>query len=380
MLNKPTQIFLLLLLFINSSIFSNDIEEDNNLESTIEWESVKSAKGYHVQIRNSNKKLIIDEKINENKYSIKLPEGNYEERIGVYNKFGKISGYSDWQKIIINKVYNPQIDNNKISIQNDINIHKLSIKGNYFTSDTKVILKSEKEKIIITEQNFKSEKEIEITINVEKSTTGTFDLIIINPRNKKSSSLEYLSILDKNNNLAQLNERSIETNKIPNIVPEKKAIYNGLRSALLPGLGQFHKNQKVKSGVYAFAFLGGLYYLENLVSAYSENKKQYDNSSNQGIILGLQTQNFSNGLIFYNFNQTNQYLSQAEAKSVQATQVLSIVSLIYLVNVLDAIYSKSNDELSQKPGFQFYSDYKIQSVSPYSPLNSQIDIGLKWNF
>jgi hypothetical protein len=380
MLNKLPKVFLFLLLLFHISIISNDKEEDNNLESKIEWESVKSAKGYQVQIRNNNKKLVVDEKINDTKYLVNLPEGAYEERIGVYNKFGKISGYSDWQKIIINKVYNPQIDNNKISIQNDINIHKLIIKGNFFTSDTKVILKSEKEKIIITEQNFKSEKEIEVTIYVENSSSGIFDLIIINPRNKKSSSLEYLTIVDKNASLALLNDRSIEAKSKFTLIPDKIAMYNGVRSAILPGFGQYHKNQKVKSGVYAFAFLGSLYYLETLVSAYSENKKQYDNSSNLGVILGLQTQNFSNGLIFYNFNQTNQYLSQAESKGLQATQVFSVVSLIYLVNVFDAIYSKSNDELSIKPGFQFYSDYKLQSVSPYTPLNSQVDIGFKWNF
>jgi hypothetical protein len=379
MLNKFLEIFLLLVLF-NISILSTENEEDNNIESTLEWESVKSAKGYHVQIRNSNKKLIVDEKINENKFFINLPEGKYEERVGVYNKFGKISGYSEWQKIVINKVYNPQIDSNKITIQNDTNIHKIIIKGNYFTSDTKVLLKSDKENIKITEQIFKSEKEIEITINLENISSGIFDLIIINPRNKKGSSLEYLSIVDKNINLVKSNERSIDKSKISTLIPEKKAIYYGVRSAFLPGFGQFHKNQKVKSGLYAITFLGSLYYLENLVSAYSENKKQYENSSNLGVILGLQTQNFSNGLIFYNFNQTNQYLSQAESKGVQATQVLSVVSLIYLVNVFDAIYSKSNDELSIKPGFQFYSDYKLQSISPYTPLNSQIDVGLKWNF
>ena len=378
MLNKILEI-LLLLLFFNISIFSTDIE-DNNIESTLEWESVKSAKGYHVQIRNSNKKLIVDEKIIENKYYIKLPEGKYEERVGVYNKFGKISGYTEWQNIVINKVYNPQIDNNKFSIQNDTNIHKIIIKGNYFTSDTKVILKSEKENIKISEQIFKSEKEIEITINLENVSSGIYDLFIINPRNKKGSSLEYLSIIEKNSNLVQSNERSIDTSKVSTFIPEKKALNYGIRSAILPGFGQFHKNQKVKSGLYAITFLGSLYYLENLVSAYSENKKQYENSSNLGIILGLQTQNFSNGLIFYNLNQSNQYLSQAESKGLQATQVLSVASLVYLVNVFDAIYSKSNEEVSIKPGFQFYSDYKLQSVSPYTPLNSQYDIGLKWNF
>jgi hypothetical protein len=379
MLNKILEI-LVLLLFFNISIFSTDIEEDNNIENTLEWESVKSAKGYHVQIRNSNKKLIVDEKIIENKYYIKLPEGKYEERVGVYNKFGKISGYTEWQNIVINKVYNPQIDNNKLSIQNDTNIHKIIIKGNYFTSETKVILKSEKENIKISEQIFKSEKEIEITINLENVSSGIYDLFIINPRNKKGSSLEYLSIIEKNSNLVQSNERSIDTSKVSTFIPEKKALNYGIRSAILPGFGQFHKNQKVKSGLYAITFLGSLYYLENLVSAYSENKKQYENSSNLGIILGLQTQNFSNGLIFYNLNQSNQYLSQAESKGLQATQVLSVASLVYLVNVFDAIYSKSNDEVSIKPGFQFYSDYKLQSVSPYTPLNSQFDIGLKWNF
>ena len=257
MLNKILEI-LLLLLFFNISIFSTDIE-DNNIESTLEWESVKSAKGYHVQIRNSNKKLIVDEKIIENKYYIKLPEGKYEERVGVYNKFGKISGYTEWQNIVINKVYNPQIDNNKFSIQNDTNIHKIIIKGNYFTSDTKVILKSEKENIKISEQIFKSEKEIEITINLENVSSGIYDLFIINPRNKKGSSLEYLSIIEKNSNLVQSNERSIDTSKVSTFIPEKKALNYGIRSAILPGFGQFHKNQKVKSGLYAITFLGSLY-------------------------------------------------------------------------------------------------------------------------
>jgi hypothetical protein len=55
MLNKFLEIFLLLLLF-NISILSTEIEEDNNIESTLEWESVKSAKGYHVQIEIAIKK------------------------------------------------------------------------------------------------------------------------------------------------------------------------------------------------------------------------------------------------------------------------------------------------------------------------------------
>ena len=110
------------------------------------------------------------------------------------------------------------------------------------------------------------------------------------------------------------------------------------------------------------------------------NPQTWDNGVGSDYYDVKNTQNFSNGLIFYNLNQSNQYLSQAESKGLQATQVLSVASLVYLVNVFDAIYSKSNDEVSIKPGFQFYSDYKLQSVSPYTPLNSQFDIGLKWNF
>ena len=82
MLNNIILKFILVLFFnLTLALFADD--ESNNLENILEWEEVKFSKGYQVQIRNSNKKVLIDEKVNENKYKIKLPEGVYEERLGV---------------------------------------------------------------------------------------------------------------------------------------------------------------------------------------------------------------------------------------------------------------------------------------------------------
>ncbi len=369
------------LLLLNISIIANE-EEENLIESTLEWESVKSAKGYHVQIRNSKKKLVVDEKVNTTKYTMNLPEGDYEERVGVYNKFGKIVGYSDWEKISINKVFNPKIDSLSKIIYNDTSPQTIEINGNYFTSDSKIILKSSNNKINILEVIFKSEKKIEVVIKIEDTLQGNFDLIIINPRNKRAQALNYLQILDKNIQASLQKEQIINqrNKKSFNPVPEKNSRYNGIRSAMLPGYGQFNKNQKIKAGIFTVAFLGSFSYFATQYVNYNDYKNKYDRSTNEGILFSTNQQNLTNGVVLYNLYQSNQYLGEAESSGLRASQALAFVNVIYIVNILDAIYSNSETDVAIKPGFQLHSNFSLQAFSPGNPSNSQYELGLKWNF
>jgi hypothetical protein len=365
---------------INLPIFSN--EEENKIESTLEWESVKSARGYHIQIRNSKKKIVVDEKIQVTKYTMNLSEGEYEERLGVYNKFGKIAGYSDWEKISINKVFNPQIETSGEELYHDTSPQKIEITGSHFTSDSKVVVKSNTHKIDVLEVIYKNEKKLEVILKIDDAVPGNYDLVIINPRNKKAIAPNFLKLIEKKIEISIQNEpiSDIEKKISFQMIPEKNSIFNGLRSSLLPGLGQYNKNQKGKAAFYMVAMLGSLTYFGRNVADYSENKNNYDRSTNDGIFLSANQQNLSNGTILYNLYQSNQYLNQAQSNAASASQALVLVNLIYLVNIFDALYSKTEPDVSIKPGFQIHSNYNFQSFAPGLPVNSQYELGLKWNF
>ena len=50
---------------------------------------------FHVQLALQHyNKIILDEKVTETKYPLELEAGKYEHRVGLYNKFGKVYGFS----------------------------------------------------------------------------------------------------------------------------------------------------------------------------------------------------------------------------------------------------------------------------------------------
>jgi hypothetical protein len=384
MLNNIILKFILILFFnLTLALFADD--ESNNLENILEWEEVKFSKGYQVQIRNSNKKVLIDEKVNENKYKIKLPEGVYEERLGVYNKFGKISAFSEWEKIVVSKVFIPEVKIDNIELSSNPENHSLTIKGNNFSSDIKLFLKSKHDHNILKSFVVNNEKEIIINISINHNSIGKYDLVLVNPRNKKTHIPEFLSIIEKKEEIISSNQRAIE-DETPIINSDKNNFISssmrfnaGWRSALIPGWGQYYKEEKVKSIIYFTTFFSGLLYFNTLNQDYNQAKSKFENSSNLGLLIGTYQGSGAGGLVLYNYLQNESNYNDSVIKASKASQVAIGVELIYLVNLLDAIFFNSAPK-QESTGFKIITDYKIQSFGPGLPLNSQYDLGIKWNF
>ena len=369
-------VFVLASVFIFSNGYS---QEENSLDNTLEWEAVKFSKGYNVQIRNKGKKLIIDEKVSENKYTIKLAEGFYEHRIGVYNKFGKVSAYSEWESFQIKKVTDPEVTTKQLEILNDGNQKEISIKGNYFTPDTLVVLRMNEDKLRIDNIKIINEREIELQISPDKNFIGNFDLILINPRNKKVVIKDFLN-LNKPVEMSRVEETKSE--RIAGIDTEKPANYkikNALRSAVLPGWGQFHEGNKLKGIVFTTIFFGGAIYLGSKYNDYKKSKEAYESETNQGLLLGSYTGQGAGALVLYNYTSSTANYSNTLDKANHISQVGIGLQIFYLYNIIDN-FLVSDKDLSPKPGLSFFSDHKLQVYAPGLPLNNQIDVGLKFNF
>ncbi len=384
--NNIIKIIIFFLLFFSIELYSE--EETNNLENTLEWEDVKFSKGYQVQIRNASKKILVDEKLNDNKYKIKLPEGTYEQRIGVYNKFGKISGFSEWDKITVSKVYIPEVKTEKMELVVSPETQNIIIKGNNFSTDIKVFLKTKNDNNIIKSIAVTDEKEISITLSINQNSVGKYDLILINPRNKKVRITNFLSLSEKIEEVVINNQRAIdETIPVidPSPIKEKVSISSfningGWRSILIPGWGQYYKEEKVKSVVYFTTFFTGLAYFNTLYSDYNTSKSNFESSSNLGLLLGSYQGSGAGTLVLYNYLQNEANYNDSLSKANRASQMAIGLQLIYLVNVLDALFLNSPPKEESSSGLKIITDYKVQSLGPGLPLNSQYDLGIKWNF
>ena len=81
------------------SIFSQESEDIEN--PFLIWQPVENIKFYQLQVRDNEQEIILDEKVTETKYPLELEAGKYEHRVGLYNKFGKVYGFSEWIPFVI---------------------------------------------------------------------------------------------------------------------------------------------------------------------------------------------------------------------------------------------------------------------------------------
>lgn len=380
--NLISKNFIYLLIFFLSITNLHSQSNGSQEEDIIEWSDVKASNGYQIQIRNTKKKVIIDEKILDTKYKVQLPEGIYELRIGVYNKFLKIIGYSEWEKITIKKVLNPIVSGTSEAISEDLVANKpIKILGDNFTSDTKIEIQTGSEKILPDEILYINEKELDIVFK-RNIPQGSYDLFVINPRNKKSKKENYLTIT-KPKEVAEMNAREPEQIAITTEPEEKKKmIYefsfsNTMRSAILPGWGQYNKNEKLKSLIIGSVFLTGGAYYNSEIAKYRSSLNKYNSDANLGLLYAFSTPVFSGRLVALNYFQNTQNLSRAESQLNTVNQIGLGLQLFYLYNLIDASIVGKNKEKEQ--GLRIFAEETLQVYSP-GFVERGMELGLRYNF
>lgn len=162
----------------------------------IEWKPIKGAFGYKLEIRDENKKLIIEEVVNSTRYLIKAPSGKYEFRISPMNVFEKTTVWSYWNPLNVVISKRPALNSNDLIVDIAELGKPITLKGKNFLTDTKI-------KLTLGNKTL-SPKSIQTpdpgTIIIQLGSDflqGKYDLVMENPGNRTLSIKGFLTLTDK---------------------------------------------------------------------------------------------------------------------------------------------------------------------------------------
>lgn len=150
----------------------------------LEWKPVPEAGGYLVEIKDTNGR-ITREKTKASRFEVNLPPGVYEHRIGVFNKFGRLTVFSEWAsfEVIVSRAPLISPDSSVKILKKKLG-SSLTVKGENFTEAMNATLLLPSGETIKAEFEFINSKEIRIKTENLNLKEGSYTLSLENPRNK----------------------------------------------------------------------------------------------------------------------------------------------------------------------------------------------------
>jgi TolB-like protein len=148
------------------------------------------------------------------------------------------------------------------------------------------------------------------------------------------------------------------------------------RSAILPGWGQYHKEQKLKAlGFFGSTFLLGssIFYLDQQQRKSIQNLNQTNQIANLSLVTG--SYNSVSDLYFLQNINSQSNLIDGRKSSIQ--KLSSLLLLLYLWNLGDAVFSSMQPNLSE--GSQNIS-FIIYNEKNQNTINRKILLGFTFSF
>lgn len=305
----------------------------------LEWRPIPDAGGYQVEIKDSRGK-ITREKTNGSQIQIELPPGAYEHRIGVLNKYGRVSVFSAWIPFEVILSQKPEV----IAAEKSKFLSKdmpetFEIKGKHFTEATKVILKDSKgNEIPVKSIDIKNSETMVITIDKKKAPEGAVSLRLENPRNKSTEKENYFLVAETEDELAALDSKSSSSGGSGPSVFDLGA---AARSAVLPGWGQYYqKKSTFRTAIFpSLIFVAGGYAAAR-GSSYLSATHELDAARQSNIMYNSAFLQSGDPTLFtlavYNYTQISPKFSHAVGEYNQLGVALGVLGFFYLINVVDA--------------------------------------------
>lgn len=326
-------------LFSPASSSAKDAEEGAKLE----WSSIPDANGYLVEIKDTNGR-ITRQKTNATQIFVDLKPGTYEHRIGVLNRYGRVSIFSTWIpfEVILSRPPVLTSSARNAYLAKDFP-EVLEIKGRYLNEATKITLKnSNGEELPIKSVEFREPDSLIVSLDKKKIPEGSVSLRLENPRNKVTETEAFLVVAETPERLAALQRQYLPQE--PSSKEPFRFDYGALaRSAVLPGWGQLYQG---KSKVRSFAFpilvatAGAFTYLKG--QEYIHAVKDYDAARRTNLMLGSAITQTGNIAIYplaaINYFQIPSKLGVASSAYHQVEISIGILAALYLANLADAAF------------------------------------------
>ncbi|MCB1140490.1 MAG: hypothetical protein KDK23_17155, partial [Leptospiraceae bacterium] len=167
------------------------------LSVLMEWTSVKIAEGYVLQIADEQGRLLLDLKdLNDPSVTIKLQPGRYQRRIGIVNKFGKLSFWSPWENFRLVQTKEPRIANLTLGDHTPGQSTRVIVSGENLDEFTEFEASAGKKKVKIWRKQVMSDGKV--ALDVDTTTLGDeakVDIKAANP-GKDPDTVESALVID----------------------------------------------------------------------------------------------------------------------------------------------------------------------------------------
>lgn len=336
-------------------------------ENYLEWKPVPEAGGYLVEIKDSGGR-ITREKTKSTRFEVNLPPGVYEHRIGVLNKFGRVSVFTDWIsfEVILSRAPFINPDSSAKLLKEKLGSH-LTVKGDNFTEAMNVTLLLPSGETIKPDFEFVNSKEIKLKIENLNLKNGSYTLSLENPRNKKTAKKGFLILADSEEELAQITKRSEQENQVTS-----SGIQWGpaIQSSVLPGWGQYNQDKKCRRWIFPILILGAIAFSAERFSAYNSSLSALNQSKTLNQTFFLMNDPTLTSFAAYNYIQGQSDYSNSSSLYNQLNLSLEIIAVLYLLNIIDAaLVGPANSETSTSEGkvIPFFKTRKLESIQAERP-------------
>lgn len=241
-LHKPHRVLLFVL--IVSLILVSPVFSQTSGKTVLSWLKVRGAIGYLIEIVDNTGSTITRTKTDKTELTINLPAGNYKIKISPINKFSKPEE-STWQNFSVSIRQRPDIDSltPNMFLYNQ-NVSELSIIGNNFDPNARVVIETNRRSYTIGNPNVISSNKITFHFSPSQFGEGSFSVNVINPGSIPAFEKKTFRIVgDASNNTMQtpvnssINIRLIHAIKAGNTNSVKFLIQQGANPAHMDNSG-----------------------------------------------------------------------------------------------------------------------------------------------
>ncbi len=343
-----------------------------NLSVLMEWTRVNIAQEYVFQVADLQGRVLIDRTgLKQPNVEIKLKPGRYQRRIGIVNKFGKISFWSPWETFRLVKTEDPKMQELTLGDHTPGQSTRVIVSGENLDEFTEFEASSNKKKVKIWRKEVLPDGKV--ALDVDTSSLGNQAEVDIQAKNpgKDPDTVESALVIDGN-------EASVGQ---PSIVGDFDLSLPDGYTWLIPGYNQFERGDTWKgyliSGGVLFFGTASLYFANeaNSVATAASNDFSYQVLANpllyNAVVPNLSNTEF-NALRWQQTQTSNAQSSQYNSYKNSSYVAAGIAALIYGYHLWDVFTHDSPDGLaliaeprSLKP--ESGAPMKWNPVSAYSP-------------
>jgi len=166
----------------------------------LEWTPIKGVQGYFVQLKSKeNDSIIFEKRVNSTSVDLELPPGDYLQRVGVINKFHKVSSFTDWTDLQVIRNLTPVIrtvQNGLVKIDEGEKL--VNIMGEKFQNGSRVmLLKAKGGQTFDLTPEYQNESMIQIKVKPDQIPEGKYHVMVENPGGKRAQMINSVALYQK---------------------------------------------------------------------------------------------------------------------------------------------------------------------------------------